>query len=69
MKAKLIHEMTNDELAKKLGDLKKEYFNLRLSHATGQLSNPKALTVCKKDIAKVQTIIRERELGISSGVK
>ncbi len=56
--------MSNDELKVKLKDLKQELFNLRFQHATGQLSNPKSLTVCKKDIARVMTIIRERELGI-----
>lgn len=56
---------SNEELAKKLADLKAELFNLRFSHATGSLSNPKALTVCKKQIAQVKTIIRERELGLS----
>jgi large subunit ribosomal protein L29 len=64
MKAKQFHEMSNDELKVKLKDLKQELFNLRFQHATGQLSNPKSLTVCKKDIARVMTIIRERELGI-----
>ncbi len=64
MKAKQFHEMSNDELKVKLKDLKQELFNLRFQHATGQLSNPKSLTVCKKDIARVMTIIRDRELGI-----
>ena len=43
--------------------LKKELFNLRLNHATGQLNNPLALSVCKKDIARVKTVLRERELS------
>jgi large subunit ribosomal protein L29 len=64
MKAKQFHEMSNDELKVKLKDLKQELFNLRFQHATGQLSNPKSLTVCKKDIARVMTVLRERELGI-----
>ena len=62
MKAQEIHNMTNEELAKKLGDLKEELFNLRFRHAIGQLENPAALKNCKKDIAKVKTILREREL-------
>lgn len=65
MKANVVHEMTTEELTKKLSDLRKELFNLRLSHSTGQLNNPKALTVCKKDIARVKTVLRERELGVS----
>ena len=64
MKASIVHEMTNEELNKKLSDLKKELFNLRFQHSTGSLGNPKALTVCKKDIARVKTVLRERELGI-----
>ncbi len=62
MKAKEIHNMTNDELATKLASLKEELFNLRFRHATGQLENPNVLKTVKKDIAKVKTVIREREL-------
>jgi len=61
MKASNVREMTNEELAQKLNDLKKELFNLRLSHATGQLNNPLALNNVKKDIARVKTVLRERE--------
>lgn len=57
--------MTDKELANKLADLKTELFNLRFSHATGNLANPLALRKCKRDIAKVKTVMRERELGIS----
>jgi len=62
MKAKQIQELSNNELMSKLVDLKKEMFNLRFSHATGQLSNPMQMVICKKDIARVKTIMREREL-------
>ena len=62
MKAKEIHNMTNDELATKLAGLKEELFNLRFRHATGQLENPNVLKTVKKDIAKVKTVLREREL-------
>ena len=62
MKAKEIHDMTNDELNAKLGSLKEELFNLRFRHATGQLENPNVLKTVKKDIARVKTVIREREL-------
>ena len=62
MKAKEVKEMTNAELTEKLAALKSELFNLRFRHATGQLENPVSLRNCKKDIAKVKTIIREREL-------
>ena len=63
MKAKEIKEMTNDELVTKLESLKEELFNLRFRHAIGQLENPASLKNCKKDIAKVKTILRERELA------
>ena len=62
MKTKELHELTVDELNTKLKELKEELFNLRFRHAIGQLENPSALNTCKKDIAKVKTILREREL-------
>ncbi len=62
MKAKEIHEMTNDELTSKLDNLKEELFNLRFRHATGQLENPCVLSSVRKDIARVKTEIREREI-------
>lgn len=66
MKAKKLNELTNEELVSQLENMKKELFNLRLSHATGQLSNPKSLTNCKKDIARVMTILRQREIGATA---
>ena len=63
MKAKEIHEMKDDELMARLGELKQELFNLRFSHATGQLANPMEMVVCKKDIARIKTVLRERELA------
>jgi len=63
MKTKEFREMTTEELQDKLKSLKSEHFNLRFSHATGQLSNPMMLNTLKKDIAKVMTILRERELA------
>ena len=62
MKAKEIKEMTADELVAKLESLKEELINLRFRHATGQLENPNVLNSVKKDIARVKTIIREREI-------
>jgi len=66
MKASNIRELNNVELAQKLDDLKKELFNLRLSHATGQLNNPLALNTVKKDIARVKTVLKEREAQSSA---
>ena len=63
MKAKELRDMTNEELNSKLKELKQELFNLRFSNATGQLANPMQLNVVKKDIARVKTILTERELN------
>ena len=60
MKASNVRELNNEELIAKLAELKKELFNLRLSHATGQLANPLALNNVKKDIARIKTVLRER---------
>lgn len=65
MKAKQVKELKNDELVQKLDELKTELFNLRFSHATGQLSNPKQIENVKRDIARVKTTIRERQLKSS----
>ena len=68
MKAKEIRQMTDKELNTQLLDLKNELFNLRFQLATGQLDNPMRIKVVRKDIARVKTIIRERELGIRKEV-
>lgn len=66
MKAKEIRELSIDELNAKLMDLKKDLFNLRLQHAINQLDNPIKIAEVKRDIAKIKTIIRERELAVRS---
>ncbi len=63
MKANKFRDMTNDALAAQEKELKSELFNLRFQSATGSLSNPNRINECKKDIARVKTIIRERELA------
>ena len=62
MKANKYIEMTDTELDQQLAELKTELFNLRFSHATGQLANPMQMVNCKRDIARIKTILREREL-------
>ena len=62
MKANKLRDMTSQELSQKLNDLKAELFNLRFQLATGQLENPLTIRTVKKDIARVKTIIRQREL-------
>ena len=61
-----IREMSDVELNKKLDDLKEDLFNLRFQHAINQLDNPMRITAVKKDIARVQTIIREAEVKDSA---
>ena len=62
MKAREFREMQNEELNVKLTELNQELFNLRFNHATGQLTNPMQIHNCKKDIARIKTILKEREL-------
>ena len=57
-----IREMNEEELVKRLSDLKAELFNLRFQHAINQLDNPMRLKAVKKEIAVVKTIMRENEL-------
>ena len=61
MNAKEIRQNTLPELQKKLAELKEELFNLRFQHTINQLDNPMRLSAVKKDIARVQTVIRELE--------
>ena len=63
MKATEIRKMSAEELTSKLGDLKKDLFQLRLQHATNQLENPVKIAEVKRDIARVETVIRELELA------
>ncbi len=67
MKAKEIRDMSDAELMQKVGELKEELFNLRFQMVTGQLENPMRIREVRKNIARVKTIIRERELNIQSG--
>lgn len=62
MKASEIRELSTSELTAKLKDLKAELFNLRFQLAINQLDNPMRIKAVKKDIARVQTILREIEL-------
>ena len=66
MNVKDIREKTVAELNDMLKDLKEELFKLRFRNAVNQLENPMRLTAVKKDIAKVKTVLRERELSDSA---
>ena len=63
MELKKMREMTEVELNGELDKMKKELFNLRCQHVTGQLENPVKMRELKKDIARVKTILREKELA------
>ena len=66
MKVKEVRELSAQELSVKLGDLKKDLFNLRLQHAINQLDNPQKIVEVKRDIARVKTVLREKELAAKS---
>ena len=59
-----IRDLADDELVSKLGEAKEELFNLRFQVATGQLDNNRRLQHVRRDIARIYTVMRERELGI-----
>ena len=61
-----LDEMTDIDLESKLREAKEELFNLRFQAATGQLESHGRLRTVKKDIARIYTVVRERELGIRS---
>jgi large subunit ribosomal protein L29 len=65
-KAHELDDMTDIDLESKLREAKEELFNLRFQAATGQLESHGRLRTVKKDIARIYTVVRERELGIRS---
>lgn len=62
MKVKEIREMTTDEINKKIVDAKQELFNLRFSSALGNLEKPSRIRELRHDVARMKTILREREM-------
>ena len=64
MKAKELKNLSVEELNAKLEELKKDLFMLRMQHATNQLDNPMQIANVKKDIARIKTIIREKETNV-----
>ncbi|NLC42198.1 MAG: 50S ribosomal protein L29 [Erysipelothrix sp.] len=63
MSIKEIREKTNTDLEKEIDALKAELFDLRMQKATGQLENPQAIRTVRKNIARIKTVITERELS------
>ena len=66
MKAEDIRELTDEEIQERLEELREERFRLRFRSATMELENPKLLTEIRRDIARMKTILRERELAQQS---
>jgi large subunit ribosomal protein L29 len=60
-----LRELTDEELVLRVREAKEELFNLRFQMATGQLDNNRRLRTVRHDIARIYTIMRERELGLS----
>lgn len=66
MKAKEIRDLTTADIEQKIKSLKEELFNLRFQLATGQLENTARIREVRKAIARMKTVIREREIGINN---
>jgi large subunit ribosomal protein L29 len=62
-----LRELTDEDLKDRLRESKEELFNLRFQMATGQLPNNRRLRVVRQEIARMYTVLRERELGLASG--
>jgi len=61
-----LRELNDEDLTTKLRQAKEELFNLRFQSATGQLSNNHRLRIVRQEIARIYTVLRERELGLAS---
>ena len=66
MKVKELRDHSSEELVDMDKDLSEELFNLKFQHATGQLENTMRIPTVKRDIARIKTILRERELATST---
>ena len=62
-----LRELADDDLVTKLRESKEELFNLRFQTATGQLTNNHRLRTVRQEIARIYTVLRERELGLAAG--
>ncbi|HEY9312632.1 50S ribosomal protein L29 [Williamsia sp.] len=62
-----LRELSDEELVERLRESKEELFNLRFQMATGQLDNNRRLRTVRREIARVYTVMRERELGLAAG--
>jgi large subunit ribosomal protein L29 len=66
MRASELREKSSEDLIKELAELKDELFKLRFQHATHQLENPLQLRIVKRNIARVNTVLREREIAAAA---
>ena len=64
-----LREMIDEELLNRLGDAKQELFNLRFQHVTGQLDNYSRLPQLKREVARLNTILREREIEAAEAIE
>lgn len=62
-----LRDMSDDELETKFAEAKEELFNLRFQLVTGQLDNPMRIKVMRKEVARILTVIREREIKVLEG--
>lgn len=69
MKSKQVLEMTDKELQNNLNDLKTKLFFLRFKNATNQLANPMEIAQTRRDIARIKTVMRKREIERANGAK
>lgn len=67
MTNKEIRELSNEEINAKINEYKEELFNLRFSQATGNLEKPSRINELRKLVARMKTILRERELSVKGG--
>ena len=65
MKANELHDLSDTELMERMRETRKQLFNLRFQHATGQLDHPRKLRVVRQDIARIMTVQGERERSAS----
>jgi large subunit ribosomal protein L29 len=65
MKASEIRELSDDELARQLAETQQEMFNLRMQKSFGQMENPAQLRIVRRDLARMKTVIREKETASS----
>ena len=63
MKAEEIRALSSEEMQRKLVEMKHELFNLRFQHEVGQLENPSKMKQTKRDIARIETVLKETALG------